>query len=138
MTNFIVSFSSFLLFFSFNSKMSSLIQYDDNASVDDVIDLNQDYSSNDGRSTSQQHYRISLHSIDDDELRLFHRDLVTPAPSVCGGDDIDTIKRNMIRNRSVLPSQIQRPVSRGESVMLFKKINNGIFPFEIFFHLKCD
>lgn len=118
--------------------MSSLIQYDDNASVDDVIDLNQDYSSNDGRSTSQQHYRISLHSIDDDELRLFHRDLVTPAPSVCGGDDIDTIKRNMIRNRSVLPSQIQRPVSRGESVMLFKKINNGIFPFEIFFHLKCD
>ncbi|KAL7314512.1 hypothetical protein PS15m_006074 [Mucor circinelloides] len=105
--------------------MSSLAPYDDTVSVDDVIDLNQDCSSSDGRSTSQQHYRISLHSIDDDELRLFRRDLVTPAPSVCGGDDTDVIKRSMIRSRFVPPSRIQRPVSRGESVMLFKKINNG-------------
>ncbi|KAL9544297.1 hypothetical protein MBANPS3_007703 [Mucor bainieri] len=106
--------------------MSASTHYDDTVSVDDVIDLNQDCSSSsDGRSTSQQHYRISLHSIDDDELRLFRRDLVTPAPSVCGGDEVDTIKRNMIRSRFVPPSRIQRPVSRGESVMLFKKINNG-------------
>ncbi|CAO3609163.1 unnamed protein product [Mucor fragilis] len=106
--------------------MSALTHYEDTVSVDDVIDLNQDCaSSSDGRSTSQHHYRISLHSIDDDELRLFRRDLVTPAPSVCGGDDVDAIKRNMIRSRFVLPSRIQRPVSRGESVMLFKKINNG-------------
>lgn len=120
--------------------MSALTHYEDTVSVDDVIDLNQDCaSSSDGRSTSQHHYRISLHSIDDDELRLFRRDLVTPAPSVCGGDDVDAIKRNMIRSRFVLPSRIQRPVSRGESVMLFKKINNGIyiyiFPVE---HLKKD
>ncbi|KAK4509221.1 uncharacterized protein ATC70_007571 [Mucor velutinosus] len=106
--------------------MSALTHYEDTVSVDDVIDLNQDCSSSsDGRSTSQHHYRISLHSIDDDELRLFRRDLVTPAPSVCGGDDVDAIKRNMIRSRFVPPSRIQRPVSRGESVMLFKKINNG-------------
>lgn len=107
-------------------KMSASTHYEDTVSVDDVIDLNQDCSSSsDGRSTSQHHYRISLHSIDDDELRLFRRDLVTPAPSVCGGDDVDVIKRNMIRGRFVPPSRIQRPVSRGESVMLFKKINNG-------------
>ncbi|OAD07070.1 hypothetical protein MUCCIDRAFT_160676 [Mucor lusitanicus CBS 277.49] len=106
--------------------MSASTHYEDTVSVDDVIDLNQDCSSSsDGRSTSQHHYRISLHSIDDDELRLFRRDLVTPAPSVCGGDDVDVIKRNMIRGRFVPPSRIQRPVSRGESVMLFKKINNG-------------
>lgn len=124
MTNFIVF--PFPLIFLLAFKMSSLAPYDDTVSVDDVIDLNQDCSSSDGRSTSQQHYRISLHSIDDDELRLFRRDLVTPAPSVCGGDDTDVIKRSMIRSRFVPPSRIQRPVSRGESVMLFKKINNGI------------
>ncbi|CEP14808.1 hypothetical protein [Parasitella parasitica] len=104
---------------------NALIQYgEDSVSVDDVIDLNQDYSGNDGRSSSQNHYRISLQSIDDDELRIFRRGLVTPAPSVFG-DDTDIIKKNMIRNRFVAPSRIQRPVSRGESVMLFKKINNG-------------
>ncbi|KAI8645547.1 hypothetical protein BD408DRAFT_480555 [Parasitella parasitica] len=105
--------------------MTSLVPYDeDSVSVDDVIDLNQDYSSNDGRSSSQHHYRISLHSIDDDELKLFRRDLVTPASSVFG-DDTDIIKKNMIRSRFVTPSRIQRPISRGESVMLFKKINDG-------------
>ncbi|GAN01598.1 hypothetical protein MAM1_0009d01032 [Mucor ambiguus] len=99
--------------------MSALTQYEDTVSVDDVIDLNQECSSSsDGRSTSQHHYRISLHSIDDDELRLFRRNLVTPAPSVCDGDEVDIIKGNMIRSRFVPPSRVQRPVSRGESVML--------------------
>ena len=95
--------------------------------VDDVIDLHGE----DGRLTSfsntkSNEYRISLHSIGDDELKRFHRDLVTPAPSVCFDDDY--IPYNMVRKRHVIPeasASYPRPVSRSESVMLFKKINNG-------------
>ncbi|KAG2232438.1 hypothetical protein INT48_001914, partial [Thamnidium elegans] len=90
----------------------------------DVVDW---FANEDGRHTSMSgnqtnksnHYSISLHSIDDDELRMFHRDLVTPAPSVCYDDDM--ISRNMLNQRPI-PA---RPASRTESVMLFKKINNG-------------
>jgi hypothetical protein len=95
---------------------------DDIVSVDDVIDLNQDYLS----EGSAKEYRISLHSIDDDELRLFHRNLVTPASSVCYSDDDSLLlHKSMVRQRFIPPSRVQRPPSRGESVMLFKKINNG-------------
>lgn len=101
--------------------------FDDMVSVDDVIDLNQDYlSEGHSSSVSAKEYRISLHSIDDDELRLFHRNLVTPAPSVCySDDDSSLLHKNMVRQRFVPPSRVQRPPSRDESVMLFKKINNG-------------
>lgn len=89
-----------------------------------VIDLNQDgrYTSMSSGSQTHKsnHYHISLHSIDDDELKLFHRDLVTPAPSVY---DDDLFSRNMVRTR--FGPTYPRPASRTESVMLFKKINNG-------------
>lgn len=88
---------------------------EDILSVDDVIDLNHDYYSS-----------HDLNSIDDDELRLVHRDLVTPAPSVYNGED-DIIQKSMFRQRYAPFKVQQRPVSRGESVMLFKKINNGIY-----------
>lgn len=105
-------------------------------SVEDVIDLNQAYD--DGRITSMSgntnlksnnNYRISLHSIDDDELKRFHRDLVTPAPSVCFDDD--HIQQSMFLSRKYFnqtptaSTSYPRPASRAESVMLFKKINNG-------------
>lgn len=105
---------------------------DDINSMDDVIDLN--HSSISGRLTSMStklnHYRISLHSIDDDELKRFHRDLVTPAPSVCfDEEEDDCLQHYMFRQRpTLLSSSIgnnNRPCSRSESVMLFKKINNG-------------
>lgn len=107
-------------------------------SVEDVIDLNQAYD--DGRITSMSgntnhksnnNYRISLHSIDDDELKRFHRDLVTPAPSVCFDDD--HIQQSMFRSRKYFnqtptaSTSYPRPASRAESVMLFKKINNGTY-----------
>ncbi|KAI9252544.1 hypothetical protein EDC94DRAFT_276948 [Helicostylum pulchrum] len=101
----------------------SVTTCDDFTSVGDVVDW---FANEEGRHTSMSgnqtqksnHYRISLHSIDDDELRMFQRDLVTPAPSVCY-DDITS--RNILNQRPI-PA---RPASRAESVMLFKKINNG-------------
>jgi hypothetical protein len=108
--------------------MSAFLHSDDTISVDDVIDLNQDYLGED--ILSEKEYRISLRSIDDDELRQFHRNLVTPAASVCCSDD-DNLSKNMVRQRFVPPSRVQRPPSRGESVMLFKKINNGKFCYII-------
>ncbi len=106
---------------------------DDTNSMDDVIDLNQAFNnhSSSGRLTSMStklnHYRISLHSIDDDELKRFHRDLVTPAPSVCFEEDDDRLQHYMFRQRPITTSTSypNRPCSRSESVMLFKKINNG-------------
>lgn len=108
-------------------------------SVEDVIDLNQAYD--DGRITSMSgnsshksnnnyYHRISLHSIDDDELKRFHRDLVTPAPSVCFDDDHiqqqSTFRSRKYFNQAPTAStSYPRPASRAESVMLFKKINNG-------------
>ncbi|KAI8886840.1 hypothetical protein K501DRAFT_283599 [Backusella circina FSU 941] len=71
-------------------------------------------------SGESKSYRISFHSIDDDELKLLHRDLVTPLPSVRAFED-DNLYRNMVRQR--LP--LVKPNTRSESVMLFKKINNG-------------
>lgn len=121
---------------SIKSIPHSISTTDDLNSMDDVIDLNQAFNhEHTGRLTSMSptnkssHYRISLHSIDDDELKRFHRDLVTPAPSVCFDDD--HIPRTMFRQRhhntpTASSSYPNRPVSRCESVMLFKKINNGI------------
>jgi hypothetical protein len=83
----------------------------DFASVADVIDLNHDLH--------------DFNSIDDDELKLFRRNLVTPAATVYSGED-DLIHQSMFRKRSLVPRvQQPRPISRGESVMLFKNINNG-------------
>ncbi|KAI9351631.1 hypothetical protein BD770DRAFT_393689 [Pilaira anomala] len=90
----------------------------DIVSVDDVIDLNYEDTKSSTSGSQHNNYRISLHSIDDDELRMFHRDLVTPAPSVCFDHEFD-IRQQQQR------SSFRRPVSRTESVMLFKKINNG-------------
>lgn len=106
---------------------------DDMASIYDVIDLNREdggrltsMSSNSSNNNKQPKYRISLHSIDDDELKLFHRDLVTPVASVCGDYSSMPVPslRHMNYNRRQ-HQQFTRPTSRTESVMLFKKINNG-------------
>jgi hypothetical protein len=113
---------------------------EDNASVDDVIDLNGVFPS-DGRSTSMsgesKSYRISFHSIDDDELKLLHRDLVTPLPSVRAFED-DNLYRSMVRQR--LP--LVKPNTRSESVMLFKKINDGTkniyHPFLFYYYYSFD
>ncbi|KAI7893333.1 uncharacterized protein EV154DRAFT_479343 [Mucor mucedo] len=87
-----------------------------------VIDLSRErYSSMSSgvQSYPANQYRISLQSINDDDLELFHRDLVTPTPSVCDEEEDDLFSRNFVRTR------FPRPASRTESVMLFKKINNG-------------
>lgn len=86
-----------------------------------VIDLSRDGRNTSMSSGSQSYpasqYRICLQSINDDDLKLFHRDLVTPAPSMYDDDD-GLFSRNFVR-------RFPRPASRTESVMLFKKINNG-------------
>lgn len=96
----------------------------DIVSVDDVIDLNYEDTKSSTSGSQHNNYRISLHSIDDEELRMFHRDLVTPAPSVCFDHELD-IRQQQQQRSSSRPHTI-RPVSRTESVMLFKKINNGM------------
>lgn len=84
---------------------------EDLASVADVIDLNHEF----------------FEHIHDDELKSFRRSLVTPAATVYDGED-DIIHQHMVRKRTdVRPSKVnyQRPVSRGESVLLFKNLNDG-------------
>ncbi|KAI8992383.1 hypothetical protein BDB01DRAFT_778283 [Pilobolus umbonatus] len=94
-------------------------RHSDTHSVDDVIDLHRVLSNDGSEDDKCNSYRISLKSIDDNELRLFRRDLVTPAASVCYDDDI--IHRSMFRHNN-LP---YKPSARSESVMLFKQINEG-------------
>jgi hypothetical protein len=111
----------------------STITDDDMASIYDVIDLkdiggrltsmsNGSGGSSSSKPTIRTKYHISLSSINDEELKLFHRDLVTPAPSVCGSVVALPFHRNFNNSRS---RPFTRPISRSESVMLFKKINNG-------------
>lgn len=111
--------SLFLSFYLFFNTMSLIATSEDLASVADVIDLNRDF-----------YIYHDLNSIADDELKAFRRNLITPAATVCYSDDEDDIVlQSMFRNRSnkhlAYQKQFQRPVSRGESVLLFKKINNG-------------
>ncbi|KAF7722796.1 hypothetical protein EC973_002680 [Apophysomyces ossiformis] len=103
-----------------------------------VIDLDTALAQ-DERATPTGHYRVSLRSIDDDELHRFTRTLVTPAPSVRLDDprpypslgqlprrqaplDNDLASQTSDSSRS---TQSKSGNSRSESVMLFNKIRNG-------------
>lgn len=94
----------------------SVHSFNDTVSVIDLSRERYTSMSSGVQSYPANQYRISLQSINDDDLELFHRDLVTPTPSVC--DEEDLFSRQYI-------SRFPRPESRTESVMLFKKINNG-------------
>ncbi|KAI9488060.1 hypothetical protein BDB00DRAFT_68752 [Zychaea mexicana] len=97
--------------------------------------LHYNNSNNINSSNGNNHgYRISFQSVDDDELHRLMRALVTPVPhryssgSPCSTENIDwRLKRHDDTASQASDSSSSRNPNnnRSESVMLFKKINDG-------------
>ncbi|KAI9243391.1 hypothetical protein BDA99DRAFT_530481 [Phascolomyces articulosus] len=111
--------------------------------LDSILEQDGRYTPNANNNNNHQQnnnnngYRISFQSVDDEELQRFMRALVTPVPNNNHGQSpsIDDY-RNIINNNkrqyyddTVLShtsdSSSVRNNNRSESVMLFKKINDG-------------
>ncbi|KAI8381312.1 uncharacterized protein BYT42DRAFT_566080 [Radiomyces spectabilis] len=111
---------------------SRLSHLDNCLQADEIIDL--DAFEQDERCTPtpamdrQPHnYRISFRSIDDDELLRLTRTLITPMPpSVTEEDPSGFHYASRQRQRRYSPETVSSTAKdRSESVMLFKKINDG-------------
>lgn len=116
----------------------------------DNVYLMQDYRSSPlttNRDSAQDpsEYRISLRSLDDDEVRQFLRSLITPIPSVRSpsvDSKLHSQRRNRFsdlslsdtlsergtlgRDRETPSPWLFRGENRSESVMLFKKLMTGL------------